>query len=122
MEDNAVKVGTVNDDIREHIERYSNDFFELSLGFPGVKKYALRVKGATPSDSLMVLISQRDCIVRTPDGDSYNIMITVMGKDKKKAKDILEDFEKKMPFVLREGSEYIKQSSQFFFKLVESVF
>lgn len=119
MGKNAVKVGTVVDNITDHIGRYSNKFISIPFGEPGVHKYGLFIR--ENKYPMMLLISKRDQLVRTPDGDSYNIMITVMGKDKKRANEILEEFEKKMPFELREAPEFIKKSSQFFFKLVEDM-
>lgn len=119
MVDDTVKVGIVADDIRDHIGRYSKNFITLPIGETGVKKYGLLIRGSSPSDTIMLMISKRDEIYRTPDGDSFNVMITVSSKDRKKALEILEDFEKKMPFKLRKASEFVKKREQFFSKLIE---
>ena len=122
MAGNVVKVGTVVDDIRNHIGRYSKDFITFPIGDPGTKKYALFINRSSPSDTMMLMVSKRDTIFRTPDGDSFNVMLTIFGLDKEKTNETLKEFEEKMPFKLREASEFIKKREQFFFKLVEEYF
>lgn len=116
----ALKVGTVHEKcITDHLRHYSSEFKMISLGDPNIIKYVLMIKGVPP---YMLMVSKKKENVYTPDGKSHNIMVTVMGKDDKITHQILKDFEKRIPFKLREPSELTRKQAQPFFELIKTVF
>ena len=119
MGDNPAKVGLIEGNILTYLKDYPIKLMLIPMGHPSTIKYGAILK--EPPPSVMIIVSQRDEIVRPPDCPPYNMMITVMGKNTDRCFEILKDFEERMPFELRDPPELVKKESLSLFKLIQAM-
>jgi len=104
-----VKIATFIGDINKPIKKYSKNFGKTIVGRTDVEKYITMIEkdGAV----YQIAISQASAITHLY-GDSWNIIVTVLSTAqncKKGIESIMDDFEKNMPFNLREAPNEIKR-------------
>ncbi|MBW2990553.1 hypothetical protein KY348_02495 [Candidatus Woesearchaeota archaeon] len=99
--DIETRIGNYSGSVDELVSHYSKDFFEIPFYDPKVVKRALVVRDG--SNNYQVIISKDN---RNP---FYNIMVTIVGPNIKKIKEIIKDLGEKLPIELEPAPELTKQ-------------